>query len=168
MTAPAHNLPIGGMDHLTFPVGDLEQAEAFYVGVLGAQLIRRFDRAAFLRMRPERAAEADADNSPLHIALRLGNRPDGPELHLFLQRGLTRQPPRPHPHLALNVDHDALDAFRAQLLAAGVKLDGPRQLGGLGHASLYFTDPWGQLLELTTSNYRGTVLYGPPDLNSFA
>lgn len=149
------------MDHLTFPVGDLAQAEAFYVGILGGEVVRRFDRTTFLRMRPDRAAEADADNSPLHIAVRLG---DGPELHLFLQPGLSRQPPRPHPHLAFRVDHDQLDAFRAQLLAAGVALDGPRQLGGPGHASLYFTDPWGQLLELATTGYTGSVIPGPPDL----
>jgi catechol 2,3-dioxygenase-like lactoylglutathione lyase family enzyme len=165
MTSPAHTPPIHDMDHLTFPVADLEQAEAFYVGILGGQLLRRVDRTTFLRMRPERAAEADADNSPLHIAVRIG---DGPELHLFLQRTLKRQPPRPHPHLAFRVDHDELDVFRAQLVAAGVTLDGPRQLGGPGQASLYFTDPWGQLLELATTNYRGAVLYGPPDLKCFA
>jgi catechol 2,3-dioxygenase-like lactoylglutathione lyase family enzyme len=162
MTAP---IPIDGMDHLTFPVGDLAQAEAFYVAILGGKLIRRFDRETFLRMRPDRAAEADADNSPLHIAVRIG---DSPELHLFLTRGLERQPPRPHPHLAFNVDHDQLDAFRVRLSEAGVNVDGPRQLGGPGQASLYFTDPWGQLLELTTTNYRGSVQYGPPDLTSFA
>lgn len=152
---------IEGVDHLTLPVADLDQAEAFYIGVLGARLVRRFDRASFLRARPDRAHEADADNSPLHLAVQLG---DGPELHLFLTRGLTRQRPRPHPHLAFSVDHDHLDAFRARLLEAGVKLDGPRQLGGPGHASVYFTDPWGQLLELTTLNYRGPVSFGPPDL----
>lgn len=165
MTAPAHTLPIDGMAHLTFPVGDLDQAEAFYVGVLGGKLIRRFDRAMFLRMLPDRADEADQDNSPLHIAVRIG---DSPELHLFLQRGLPRQAPRPHPHLAFEVDHDDLDAFRARLLAAGVQVDGPRQLGGPGQASLYFTDPWGQLLELTTTSYRGAVQHGPPDLSCFA
>ena len=156
---------INGMDHLTFPVGDLTQAEAFYVGILGGQLIRRFDREAFLRARPERAAEADADNSPLHIAVRIGA---GPELHLFLQRRHERQAPRPHPHLAFRVGHADLDALRSRLSAAGVKLDGPRQLGGPGHASLYFTDPWGQLLELSTTSYRGPVLYGVPDLASIA
>lgn len=154
-------MTIDGLDHITLPVGDLDQAETFYVGVLGAKLVRRFDRSTFLRARPERAAEADADNSPLHLAVQLG---DGPQLHLFLTPGLARQAPRPHPHIAFRVDHDHLDGFRARLLAAGVKLDGPRQLGGPGQASLYFCDPWGQLLELTTVHYQGAVSFGPPDM----
>jgi catechol 2,3-dioxygenase-like lactoylglutathione lyase family enzyme len=160
MTAP----PIDHIDHLTFPVGDLQQAEAFYVGLLGGELVRRFDRPTFVHARPDRAAEADAHNSPLHIAVRLG---DGPELHLFLSPGLVRRPPTAHPHLAFGIDHDHLDPFRARLLEAGVKLDGPRRLGGPGQASLYFTDPWGQLLELTTTNYRGYAVEGPPDLETF-
>jgi catechol 2,3-dioxygenase-like lactoylglutathione lyase family enzyme len=156
--------PIDSIAHLTFPVGDLQQAEAFYVGLLGGELLRRFDRETFMRMRPDRAAEVDADNSPLHLAVRLG---DSPELHLFLRPGLQRRRPAPHPHLAWHVDHDDLDAFRARLLEAGVKLDGPRRLGGPGQASVYFIDPWGQLLELVTTNYRGPTLDGPPDMATF-
>ncbi|HTU57033.1 MAG TPA: VOC family protein, partial [Polyangiales bacterium] len=91
-----------------------------------------------------------------------------PELHLFVTPGLVRQAPRPHPHFAFRVDHDHLDAYRARLLEAAVKLDGPRQLGGPGHASVYFTDPWGQLLELTTINYQGPVSFGPPDMAKLA
>jgi catechol 2,3-dioxygenase-like lactoylglutathione lyase family enzyme len=160
MSAPA----IDSIVHLTFPVADLQQAEAFYVRLLGGELLRRFDRETFMRMRPDRAAEADADNSPLHIAVRLG---DSPELHLFLRPGLARRPPQPHPHLAFNVDHDDLDPFRARLVEAGVKLDGPRRPGGPGQAWVYFTDPWGQLLELVTVNYRGSTLDGPPDMARF-
>jgi catechol 2,3-dioxygenase-like lactoylglutathione lyase family enzyme len=145
--------------HVTIPVGDLEEAEAFYVGLLGAQLLRRFDREAFLEARPERAAEVDADNSPLHFALRFG---DSPEFHVFLQRGLPRKTPVAHPHIALQVDADELDSYRARLMAAGVPLDGPRRLGPPGHASVYFADPWGQLLELVTMGYQGEVTPGPP------
>jgi catechol 2,3-dioxygenase-like lactoylglutathione lyase family enzyme len=139
----------------------LQKAEDFYVGLLGGELIRRFDRETFLKFRPDRAAEADAENSPLHLAVRLG---DSPELHLFLQRGYTGKAPSPHPHLAFNVDNDDLDAFRARLSAAGIALDGPRRLGPPGQASVYFTDPWGQLLELSTTGYGGPTLEGPPDL----
>lgn len=145
--------------HVTIPVGDLDEAEAFYVSLLGAELIRRFDRETFLERQPARAAEVDAANSPLHLALRFG---DSPEFHLFLQRGLPRKTPAPHPHVALQVDADELDAFRLRLMAAGVPLDGPRRLGGPGHASVYFADPWGQLLELATTGYQGEVQMGPP------
>ena len=145
--------------HVTIPVGDLDEAESFYVHLLGGELIRRFDRETFLRYQPDRTAEADADNSPLHLELRFG---DSPEFHLFLQRGLARKSPAPHPHLALQVDADELDRFRLRLMAAGVPLDGPRRLGGPGHASVYFADPWGQLLELVTTGYQGEVAMGHP------
>lgn len=158
-TAP----PIDGFGHLTAPVGDLQKAEAFYVTLLGARLVRRFDRETFLKFRPERAHEADADNSPLHLAVQF---PDAPELHLFLQRGLPKRVPAPHPHLAFNVDADALDPFVARLRAAGVPLDGPRRLGPPGHASVYFADPFGNTLELVSMGYPGAVKEGPPDVST--
>lgn len=166
-TVPAHSSApaIDNIAHVTLPVGDLAQAEAFYVDLLGAELIRRFDRETFLRCRPDRAAEADADNSPLHLAIKLG---DSPELQLFLQRGHERKTPAPHPHIAMSVDHDQLDTFRTRLSLAGIPLDGPRRLGGPGQASLYFADPWGQLLELVTIGYEGSTLQGPPDAASLA
>jgi catechol 2,3-dioxygenase-like lactoylglutathione lyase family enzyme len=146
--------------HVTIPVGDLEEAQAFYVDLLGADLVRRFDRETFLRYQPGRAAEADADNSPLHLEVKFG---DSPEFHLFLQRNQVRRVPAPHPHIALQVDADELDAFRLRLVDAGVRCDGPRRLGGPGQASVYFADPWGQLLELVAEGYEGDVKYGPPD-----
>ncbi|MGC4090298.1 MAG: VOC family protein [Polyangiaceae bacterium] len=148
--------------HITLPVHDLEQAEKFYVGLLGATLLRRFDRATFLRMRPERAHEADADNSPLHLAVSFV---DTPELHLFLQRQRSKPTPPPHPHLALNVDADELDVFIERLRNACVPIDGPRRLGPPGHASVYFADPSGNTLELVTTGYQGNVTLGPPDVS---
>jgi catechol 2,3-dioxygenase-like lactoylglutathione lyase family enzyme len=149
-----------GLDHITLPVHDLGPAEQFYVGLLGATMLRRFDRETFVRHRPERAHEADADNSPLHLAVHFGA---APELHLFLQKGRSKPAPVPHPHLALRVDPGRLDAFTARLRAAGVPVDGPRRLGPPGHASIYFADPSGNLLEIVTTGYEGAVLEGPPD-----
>jgi catechol 2,3-dioxygenase-like lactoylglutathione lyase family enzyme len=143
--------------HVTIPVSDLTEAEAFYVDLLGAQLVERFDRETFLRYQPGRVAEAD--NSPLHLVLKFG---DSPEFHLFLQRSQVRRAPSPHPHIAVRVDADELDAFKLRLMEAGVPVDGPRRLGPPGHASLYFADPWGQLLELVTMGYDGDVKHGPP------
>lgn len=154
--------PIDGFGHITLPVHDLALAERFYAGVLGASIVRRFDRETFLRFRPERAGEVDADNSPLHLAVRFA---DGPELHLFLQKGRAVPTPAPHPHLAMNVDHDELDVFHARLHEAGVRTDGPRRLGPPGHASIYFADPFGNTLELVTMGYRGAVQDGPPDVS---
>lgn len=144
------------------PVHDLEAAERFYVGLLGAALVRRFDRETFLRFRPDRATEVDADNSPLHVAVRFG---DAPELHLFLQRDRPTPAPAPHPHLAMYVAPEQLDTFAERLRAAGVPVDGPRRLGPPGHASVYFADPFGNTLELVTMGYEGAVLEGAPDVS---
>ena len=154
--------PIDGFGHITLPVHDLVLAERFYVALLGARLVRSMDRETFLRQRPDRADEADADNSPLHVAVQFL---DAPELHLFLQRGRPRSVPSPHPHIAMNVDHDELDRFVDRLRSGGVPVDGPRRLGPPGHASVYFADPFGNLLELVTSGYEGAVEVGPPDVS---
>jgi len=153
------------LDHITLPVADLQLAEAFYVDLLGARLVSRFDRETFLRLRPGRAAEADAANSPLHLTIKFG---DGPDIQLFLQRDHMRERTAPHPHLAVRVDADELDSVVLRLLGAGVPCDGPRRLGGPGHASIYFADPWGQLLEFAASGYLGATQSGPPDVAKLA
>ena len=153
----------GGIAHVTLPITDLLSAEAFYVGVLGAELRRRFDRETFLRLRPGREAEADADNSPLHLELGFG----GPgELHLFVQRGHRPRAPAPHPHVAFEVTPAVLDEIAARLSSEGVPMDGPRRLGPPGHASLYFVDPFGHLLEATTMGYARAIPLGPPDVEA--
>jgi catechol 2,3-dioxygenase-like lactoylglutathione lyase family enzyme len=154
--------PIFDIHHLTLPVYDLAVAEAFYVDLLGATLVRRFDRETLLRFRPDRAAEADAANSPLHVAVKFGA---APELHLFVQRGRAKPAPPPHPHLALRVAADQLDAFVERLRGAKVPLDGPRRLGPPGHASVYFADPFGNTLELVVpAGYAGAVRDGVPEV----
>ncbi|KFE62696.1 VOC family protein [Hyalangium minutum] len=157
-TAP----PVEGLAHITLPVHDLEAAERFYVALLGAKLVRKFDRETFLRVRPGRAHEADADNSPLHLSVQFGH---AVELDLFLQKGRSRPVPVPHPHLAMQVRPGDLDTCIARLQQAGVKIDGPRRLGPPGHASVYFSDPFGNLLEFVTLGYQGPVMDGPPDVS---
>jgi catechol 2,3-dioxygenase-like lactoylglutathione lyase family enzyme len=150
-----------GIDHVTVPVRSLDIAERFYVGLLGAELIERFDAAVFLALRPERAAELENQrNSPLHLSVRFGR---GPRVDLFLQDGGQPALEQPHPHLAFEVAGPDLDRVRAGLEAAGVAVDGPRRLGPPGQASLYFLDPFGNKLEFMTSAYPGAVPIGPPD-----
>lgn len=151
---------ITAVHHLTLPVADLALAERFYVGLLGLALKRRFDRETLLRLRPDRVDEADALDGPLHLELRCGE----VELDLFLRRDHRPGPVRPHPHLAFAVAPADLDAFCARLADAGVPLDGPRRLGPPGHASVYFHDPFGNVLELATFGYPNEVPVGPPDL----
>src|ERR1043165_7271647 len=125
--------PIGALiltiDHVTLPVHDLEAAERFYVGVLGATLLERFDAETFLRYRPGREDELHGPNSPLHISVLLGH---GPRLDLFVQRDGQPAVARANPHIAFQAEGDALDAAIAQLAAAGVAIDGPRRLGPPG------------------------------------
>ena len=76
---------------------------------------------------------------------------------------------------------DEVNILRATLLAMGracrraaskaggnsflVLVDGPRRLGPPGHASVYFSDPFGNTLELVTTGYQGSVVEGPPDVS---
>ncbi|MEQ1508200.1 MAG: VOC family protein [Myxococcota bacterium] len=153
------------MDHVTLLVGSLDAAKAFYVDLLGATLESELDADTFRRYVPDRAAEADnLENSPLHLSIRFAH---GPRLDLFLSDRYPRSP-RPHPHLAFGVSPQALDGCRDALNAAGVVTDGPRRLGPPGQASLYFSDPFGNLLELVAMGYPRPIPVGPPDLAALA
>jgi catechol 2,3-dioxygenase-like lactoylglutathione lyase family enzyme len=150
-----------GIDHVTFPVLDLGVAERFYVGLLGADLLERFDASVFLKLRPERGAELENKrNSPLHLSVRLGG---GPRIDLFLQDYGQPALEQAHPHLAFAVDGADLDKVKAVLDAAGIPVDGPRRLGPPGQASLYFMDPFGNNLEFMTTAYPGHAPIGAPD-----
>ncbi|WP_394839147.1 VOC family protein [Pendulispora rubella] len=168
MTLSLKNL-VRGVDHLTLPVGDLVLAERFYVDLLGATVVARFDdAAAFHEQRPERTGELkNGENSPLHLSLRFGNGP-GPRVDLFLQGGGQPALERGHPHLALAVTGEDMDRARDVLAAVDVPFDGPRRLGPPGQASLYFLDPFGNKLEFVTHAYAGEVSVGAPDLRKLA
>lgn len=160
----AHSLLYGisrTIDHLTFPIRDLSLAERFYVGLLGAELLERFDAQVFLKLRPERAVDLEnTRNSPLHLSVRFGS---GPRVDLFLQDHGQAALEQAHPHLALEVDGANLDKVKTVLAAAGVPVDGPRRLGPPEQASLYFLDPFGNHLEFMTHAYPGHAPVGVPD-----
>jgi catechol 2,3-dioxygenase-like lactoylglutathione lyase family enzyme len=118
-----------GVDHVTLPVADLDDAAAFYGGVLGAGVERWPDR----------------------LVVRFGL---GPDLHLYLAPA---REPDEVAHVGLRVDPDALAVFFGRLAAHGVATDGPTRLGTHG-AALHFLDPSGNHLELITQGYRGPVL----------
>jgi catechol 2,3-dioxygenase-like lactoylglutathione lyase family enzyme len=150
------------MSHLTMSVRDLDVAEQFYVGVLGATITHRMDLATFTRDRPGRVAELDVANSPLHIALKFGDE-DRFELQLFLQTWPAQPVDQAHPHFAMRVHPADLLAFKHRLEHHAIPVDGPRRLGPPGHASLYFFDPFGNHLELESTGFTGEVAFGPPD-----
>lgn len=148
------------LSHITMCARDLQVAEAFYVDLLGARLVRRMDRETLLRTRPDRAHEADDANSPLHLSVAFGD--DHCELQLFLQRWPAQPSEQGHPHVAIEVPPHELLERKARLEARGVPVDGPRRLGPPGHASLYFFDPFGNHLEFATMGFEGPVSVGPP------
>lgn len=119
-----------GVDHVTLPVADLDDAAAFYGGVLGAGVERWPDR----------------------LVVRFGV---GPDLHLY--QAPAREPDEIS-HVGLRVDPDALAVFLGRLAAHGIPSEGPTQVGPPGQAALHFHDPFGNHLELITQGYRGPLL----------
>jgi catechol 2,3-dioxygenase-like lactoylglutathione lyase family enzyme len=154
-----------GIDHVTLPISDMDRAERFYVGVLGAELLERFDATTFLEHRPGREDELEGRNSPLHLSMSFGA---GPRLDLFVQDYGQPGLEQAHPHVAFEVDGASLDVIKEHLLSAGVLVDGPRRLGPPGQASLYFLDPFGNKLEFMTNAYPGEAPVGAPDWQAIA
>jgi catechol 2,3-dioxygenase-like lactoylglutathione lyase family enzyme len=66
-------LPLEGIAHVGYRVGDLDKADAYYSGVLGlARAFRTNDGAAFYKVSDDQYAEIAAGQSPsppFHIAL---------------------------------------------------------------------------------------------------
>jgi len=113
-------------------VDDLDAAAVFYRDVLGLELVaREAGRHVFLRcgasmvllFNPDRCSADGSSDVPRHGA-------HGPG------------------HLALAVDNDELPAWRAHLEARGVAIE--QVIERPSGNSLYFRDPAGNSLELTT------------------
>jgi hypothetical protein len=72
-------------------------------------------------------------------------------LSLFLGEPLDAAPPPRLFHYAFNCRNlEEIDTWRAHLERQGVPYQGPIAHPGFGAVSLYFTDPWGTRLEITT------------------
>jgi catechol 2,3-dioxygenase-like lactoylglutathione lyase family enzyme len=158
---------VRGVDHFTIPVRDLDTAQRFYVDFLGAQLIMRVDEEFLNRvggvLPPERRAELGGPNSPVHLSVSF-NVEHGPRIDLFVNP-TWRPPLNPHPHWAFAVAPDELVRLRDALSAAQIPSDGPRRLGPPGQASVYFLDPFGNLLEFATWEFVGEIPVGAPNLS---
>ncbi len=149
---------LGGLDHITIPVHDLEVARQFYCDVLGAAFVMRVDDETFKRFG--RPAAANGGEGSHHISVCFGSRT---RVDLFLQH--TGQPPASagHPHYAFEVPPRDLLKWHARLLAKGIPTEGPLQLGPPGQASLYFNDPFGNHLELECMGFSKPIPLRPPD-----
>ena len=137
------------LDHVTIPCGDLGIAEEFYVGLLGAQIVRRIDEPFLRRMGwpVERIEEAHA----AHLSLTLGG---GPRLDLFEYRAGAPPKDAPmHPHIAFMVGPGRFLEWKRRLEERGVLTAGPTRPGPPGQASFYFNDPFGNHLEIITLGF---------------
>lgn len=144
-----------GIDHIGITVPDLDEAERFFVDVLGAELIYTLG-----------AKQADDDWMLTTLGvhprtvireirfLRLGN---GSNVELFKYDAADAQAPEPRNsdigghHLALYVDE--MDAAIEHLRAHDVEImGGPVRSAGAseGQRWLYFRSPWGMQFELVS------------------
>ena len=142
-----------GVEHIGLTVPDLDAAEAFLVGVLGAVLV--FDGGMIEGADVmTRVLGADAGDACRYRFYRLAT---GLNLEVFEYRGGR---PGAHPgnaqpgghHIALYVDDVA--AAAAHLARHGVTMSGPpeRIVEGpaAGSSWLYFRAPWGLQMELVS------------------
>ncbi len=132
-------LRLTGWDHIGFSVPDLVAAERWYVDVLGAEVISRYNWGG-----------ETAHQVPPHEDIRIGSH----VISIFLGDpiGPTNVPRLVH--YAFNCRSlDELEQWQTHLRAKGVTCRFGGALvahPGFGAVSLYFDDPWGCKLEIAT------------------
>jgi catechol 2,3-dioxygenase-like lactoylglutathione lyase family enzyme len=137
-------LRLTGWDHIAFSVPDLVAAEKWYVEVLGAEIVGRYDWSG------------DTEHSGPHDDIRIGEH----IVSLFLGEPHEASPDPRMFHYAFNCRSiEESDAWRAHLEHMGVTYRGPVAHKGFAAVSLYFSDPWGTRLEIATwlSDYKAAV-----------
>lgn len=132
------------LDHVTLPVEDLEDACRFYCDLLGA---------AYLIGLDGRTGRSPG-HGVYHVSLYLGGKT---RVDLFEQPAGPIEPAVPRPHLAFRVPPGQLMAWKRRLEEAGVPCEGPVQLGLPGQASLHFSDPSGNLLEIVCHGFTESL-----------
>ena len=136
------------VDHITFPCTNLAEAEAFYVGLLGAKIVMRIDRAMLSKMGWSEQ-QIDRYKAP-HLSLTLAG---GPRLDLFEYPEGRQRESSLHPHVAFRVSGLQFSTWKRRLIEKGLKISGPTRPGPPGQASFYFNDPFGNHLEIVTMGF---------------
>ena len=127
-------LQLTGWDHTALVVPDLVAAERWYVEVLGAEVVGRYNWGGDTAHHV--GAHGDVRVGRDVISLFLGD-PTGSTPRLV--------------HYAFNCrSMDELDTWKAHLEKKDVAIRGPIAHDGFGAVSIYFDDPWGYRLEITT------------------
>ncbi len=141
---------VKGIHHLAISVPSLDEARAFYCGVVGFEVAEEFDFGPdeeSERVTQVKGAAADV------MMLRAGN--VHIEIFEFKNDGVTGQPEdRPvcdhgYTHFALEVDGD-IDELYEELEKAGVKWHSPLagDLDVEGYRVTYGRDPFGNVIEI--------------------
>lgn len=134
---------IGGLHHFAWRCRDAEETRHFYEDILGLPLVHV--------IRAERVPSTGEDCPYVHLFFELG---DGSCVAFFdLGDDQAALPSANTPswvnHLALRVaSTDALEAAKQRLIESDVSVVGPTDHGFV--SSIYFFDPNGVRLELTT------------------
>ena len=116
-----------GLDHVAIAVADVDRSQRFYADVLG------FERAHPEWEVPVVMAANGTGVAIFHKNLHPGDDEGQPEVRIL--------------HIAFRVDREGFQRAREELAAQGLE---PRFSDhGIAH-SIYFTDPDGHQLELTT------------------
>ncbi|MDH3440846.1 MAG: VOC family protein [Gammaproteobacteria bacterium] len=156
---------VTGIHHLAISVPSLDEARAFYCGVLGFEVAEEFDFGP--DEESERVTQVKGAAAEV-LMLRAGN--VHVEIFEYRNEGVSEQPDdRPvcdhgFTHFALEVDGD-IDAVYDELENAGVKWHSPL-VGSLdeeGYRVTYGRDPFGNVIEiqkLSTKN-PGHISYLP-------
>ncbi len=117
--------PVTGISELVLEVADLEAAGAFYGDVLGFEETRLGER------REDRRWYLIGESARLGL--------------WTPQEGIAGGRGGAHVHFAFAVPDAEIEAIRGRIIAAGVEVEGPIQLGP-GRA-IYVTDPDGNVVE---------------------
>jgi catechol 2,3-dioxygenase-like lactoylglutathione lyase family enzyme len=156
MMYPMSGIPgLRGTDHVGITVPDLDQAERFFVDVLGATPVYALGpkRSDDDWMLTQMGVHPRTEIREIRF-YRLGN---GPNIELFDYAAADGRAPQPHNsdiggyHLAFYVDD--MDAAVAHLRAHDVEIMGePVASAGAsaGQHWVYFRSPWGLQFELVT------------------
>ena len=117
---------IGGVNHITLAVRDLDRSFRFYVETLGTKPLARWSRGAYLLA------------GDLRLCLTLDGR-------------MRSSPPPEYSHIAFSVPAARFDDAAARIRASGVTIWQDNRSEG---ASLYFLDPDGHKLEIHAGDWR--------------
>ena len=128
-------LRLTGWDHIAFSVPNIVEAEKWYVDVLGAEVVGRYNWGG------------DTEHAGPHEDIRLGDH----IVSLFVGEPLDASPSPRMFHYAFNCRSiEESRIWHEHLKSKGVEVRGPVAHRGFAAISLYFSDPWGTRLEICT------------------